>query len=196
MAYRDRTPACYVSPRLEKIELGPAMRALSPRDQAVVGYLIDTGSDNFTEACAAAGFSKDGSQGALRVTASEKRRSPKIHAAIREVASQLPSAYAPMALQTTALIAGDPSHKDALRASLALLAMCAISPIARSQTETTVSHTLDPLASIEAKLAMLPKEAADALRRTVLPAPVTMIDVTPTCQQLNQSEIDELLADL
>src|SRR5216684_2096830 len=185
------TPATYSSGKLANLKLGPAMTELNPRERALVDYILETGTDNFTEACLAVGYG--GTRETVGPTASRKRRDPRIQAAIVEVGRQLPALGLPMAMRTITHIASDTSHKDALRAALALAGMSGISPITKSVTETTVVHHLDPLAAIEAKLAMLPPEIAATLRDQLMP-PRQMIDITPP--MLTHEEADELLADL
>ena len=74
--------------------------------------------------------------------------------------------------------------------ALALAGMSGVSPIARSETQTTVTHTLDPLAAMEAKLAILPPEVAAVLRAQLLPP--RMIDVTPTSAHSSPALHDSL----
>lgn len=199
-------PGAYSSGKLDNLQLGPAMRALNPRERALVDYLLETGTSNWTEAVTAAGYI--GTYDGLRVQAAEKRKDPKIHAALTEVGKQRLALGIPIGLKAVMDAARDPSHKDSVRAGLALLAMNGISPITKSENATVVTHTLDPLAAIEAKLALLPPEVAAAIRLT-LPgaAPPLMIDVTPVgtienvragaeVTGLSEAEADELLADL
>ena len=47
---RNTTPATYSSGALDAGTLGPAMRALNPRQQAFVDYVVTTGTKTFTEA--------------------------------------------------------------------------------------------------------------------------------------------------
>jgi hypothetical protein len=177
--HKNYTHAKYASPSADNIEFGPAMKALNPRQQALVLYLLDTGTDNWTEAVTEVGY--EGSYATLRVTASRLRRDPKIGMAIAEVGRQRPSFDLPMALRTIRTIAADPSHKDAGKMALALAGMSGVSPVARSEQAVTVTHHLDPMAAIEAKLAILEASGAVAvaatLRKQLLPP--EMIDVTP-----------------
>src|SRR5271166_2903806 len=138
MNRRNYTPAKYVSPNQANTEIGPAMAALNPRQQALVWYLVDTGTDNWTEAVTEAGY--EGTYDSLRVTASRLRRDTKIGLAITEVGRSRPSFDLPMALRTIRTIAADPTHKDAGKMALALAGMSGVSPINRS--EATVTHTL------------------------------------------------------
>jgi hypothetical protein len=185
----------FSSGKLEKIKLGPAMTELNERERALVDYLIETGTDNYTEACRAAGYSAE-SYDALRVTSSRKRRDPRIQAAVVELGRQMPALGLPMAMATITSIARDTGHKDALRAALALAAMSGISPITKSEAVVQHNHTLDPAASIEAKLALLPPDIADMLRLQLLPE---MIDVTPRLpapDKLSAEEAAALMEDI
>ncbi len=154
------------------------MKLLNPRQRALVWYVVETGTDNWTDAVTKVGYT--GSYETLRVTASRLRRDPKIGLAIREVTESQPNFDAPMALNSIRRIASDPSHKDCGKMSLALLGMAGMSPVAR--TEATHTHVVvgDPLVALEAKLSQLPPDVAAALRAQLFPpAERIMIDVTP-----------------
>lgn len=187
------TPAKYESPLVNEADFGPAMRALNPRQRAVVSYLLDTGqvdSDAWTEACERAGYSPAGvSRNALNVTAYRLRHDPKLTAAIQEEARRRVGNDLPMFLKTIRTIASDPSHKDALKAATTGAAMAGVSAISLSKTETHVTHHLDPFDEIERNLALLPPERAAVLRKMLLPP---TIDITPTHVPTDE----ELLADL
>jgi hypothetical protein len=170
-------PATYKSELAANIDLGPCMKALNPREQALVFYLIDTGTTNWTKACEEVGYT--GGYDALRVTASRKRRDPRIGLALREVGSQVPNFDLGVAMKTIREIAADPSHKDAGKMALALAGMAGVSPIVKAETVNKHVVIVDPIASIEAKLALLPPDVADNLRRQLLPPDRRMIDVTP-----------------
>ena len=174
------TPALYHSPYVADSDLGPAMRALNPRQQAIVAYLLDTGQvdkDAWTEAAIAVGYSPSGNRQAAAQTAHNLRHSPKVTAAIQEEARRRVGNDLPMFLKTIRTIAGDPSHKDALKAATTGAAMAGVSAISLSKTETHVTHHLDPFDEIERNLALLPPERAAVLRKMLLPP---TIDVTPT----------------
>jgi phage terminase small subunit len=135
----DYIPAKFHSPAMDEGELGPAMKALNPRRRAFVDYLITNGTDNFTEAAIEAGF--EGTANALRVTAHRVARNPAVCAALIEEGKRRVNSHLPQAIQTITAIAGDISHKDALKAALALAAMSGISPIALSQHQHEHVHT-------------------------------------------------------
>ena len=186
------TPATYHSPIARDEDLGPAMRALNPRQQAIVSYLLDTGqvdSDAWTEAALQVGYSPSGNRKAASVTAHTLRHSPKITAAIQEEARRRVGNDLPMFLKTIRTIASDPSHKDALKAATTGAAMAGVSAVTLSRNETHVTHHVDAYAEIEAGLAQLPPLVADAMRKALLPP---MIDITPTKGPTDE----ELLADL
>src|SRR5262249_45409033 len=101
--------------------------------------------------------------------------------AIREMAQSRPFTMLPGALKTLGDVATDPSHKDSVKAALAIVGMAGMGPIARQMTDHRHEHThkLDPISSIEAKLAQLPPETAALLRKQLLPPDHQVIDVTP-----------------
>src|SRR6516162_2463199 len=118
MIRTDYTPAQFVSENAANIELGPHMKKLNLREQALVWYLIETGTDNWTKACEEAGYT--GTYGALRVTASRKRQDPRIGLALRELAASLPNFNINVAMKSLHTIASDPTHKDCGKIALAL----------------------------------------------------------------------------
>lgn len=137
----DYTPALYQTPN--HADPGPAMKELNARQQAVIYYMIDTGADNWTEACKEAGYSQDGSYDALRVQASRMKRDPRIAAALVEEGKRRVNFDLPTALKTIRTIAGDIAHKDALKAATTLAAMSGVSAVTVSKTEHTHIHTGD-----------------------------------------------------
>lgn len=181
-------PATYQSPAMFNASLGPAMRALNPRQQAFVDYVVTTGTRNFSEAAREAGYS--GHPATTQVQASKMRHSQAVADAIIEEGKRRVNMHLPMALQTVLTIASDPSHKDALKAGLALMAMSGVSPVTMSKSEQHVIHHGTPLENIERRLALLPPDIADALRKQLLPP--AMIDITPSRELTDE----EILADL
>ena len=179
-------PATYHSPAMIDATLGPAMRALNERQQAFVDYVVTTGTKNFAEAAREVGYSQN--LGTSKVIGHKFRHSQGIADAIIEEGKRRVNLHLPMALQTAITIASDPSHKDALKAALALMAMSGVSPVTMSKTETHVIHHGTPLENIEARLAVLPPDVADMLRKQLLPAKI--IDITPDPTEA------EIMADL
>lgn len=173
-------PAIYHSPAMIDAALGPAMRALNDRQKAFVDYVVTTGTKNFTEAARAVGYSEHMPTSYQQAHA--MRHSQAITDAIIEEGKRRVNMHLPMALQTAIQIAGDPSHKDALKAALALMAMSGVSPVTLSKTETHVVHHGTPLENIEARLAVLPPDVANLLRQQLLPP--RMIDITPTLAEV------------
>ncbi len=168
-------PALYYTG--DEKRLGPAMRELNDRQRAVVCYLLDHGSDNFTEACKAAGYSKDGSYDALRITASRLRNTPAISAALVEEGKRRVNLYLPMALRTISSIAGDTAHKDALKAATTLAAMSGVSAVTVSKSEQHVIHHDSLMDDIRAGAAILGLDPEKLLRGR-------MKDVTPQPAQI------------
>lgn len=196
MQKRDYTPATWQPKERDNAELGPYMRILNPRQQALVWYILETGTDNWTEAVTKVGYT--GNYETLRVTASRLRRDPKIGLAIKEVAATRPNFDLPLALGTIRRIAADPTHKDAGKMALALAGMAGMSPIVRTEQHNTHLVISDPMVAVEAKLAMLPPEVAEALRTQLFPPEQRkVIDVTPTpAPELTDDELTALLRDL
>lgn len=175
MTRGNYTPAKYHSPRETSGDMGPAMKELNERERAIVYYLLDhpapVGQENFSAACRAAGYST-ASDDALRVTASRKRRDPRIAAALVEEGKRELNMALPGALATLTSIAADRSHKDATKAALAVLGMSGISPVALSKTETNVNVNVNLHDDVAAAAAILGVDPDQLLRGRI-------IDVTP-----------------
>ena len=173
--HTDYTPANYESPNADP-ELGPAMKELNPRQRAVVHYLLDTGKGgspgDWPDACKAAGYSPDGSDGALRVTAHRLRHDPRLSEAIVEEGKRRQAHNLPAFLKTISSIGADIAHKDALKAALAGAAMVGVSPVTVSKTENHVIHHGSLLDQIRADCAILGIDADEFVRGR-------MKDVTP-----------------
>lgn len=175
----DYVPAKYHSPAIDEGTLGPAMKALNPRRRAFVDYLVTNGTDNFTEAAREAGF--EGTPNALRVTAHRVARDPAVCAALIEEGKRRVNTHLPRALETILTIAADISHKDALKAALALAAMSGVSPIALSKQEHVHVHTGSLLERAQAAAERLGIRLEDIGR---------MKDITPAPMIEHQPELD------
>lgn len=175
--HTDYTPALYESPNADADNLGPAMRELNQRQRAVVYYLLDTGTDSWSEAAREAGYSHNGSEGGLRVTAHRLRHDPRMAAALVEEGRRRPAYNLGVYFKTMDAIARDPAHKDALKAATTLAAMVGVSPISISKTETHVHHHTDAMDDVRAAAAILGVDP-EALMRGRLK------DVTPRPAQI------------
>lgn len=95
-------------------EFGPAMTALSSKHVAFVLAYATCGMDA-TKAARAAGY-VDNNTGALKVTAYRIMLRPDIRAAIREVTISRAAAGLPVYFEALEKVAGDPQHKDQVKA--------------------------------------------------------------------------------
>jgi phage terminase small subunit len=119
-------------------KLGPAMLALNERQRLFVTYMVETGSANATRAAAFAGYSAE-NHNALRVTAHRLAHDEKVLAALHEEASRRMRASAILAVSELTRIAGDPTHKDQVRAIAMVLDRSGLH--ATSEHKMTVEHT-------------------------------------------------------
>lgn len=124
-------------------KLGPAMLAL-PNDhmRAFVQCFVDTGGRSATEAARMAGYS-DNSSLSLRVHANRLAHDSRIQAAIQEQARNMMTAAAVMAVGTITTIAANPTHKDQLRAALAILDRTGLHAMTENKTTVEVSINRD-----------------------------------------------------
>ena len=88
-------PATYISPALIDATLGPAMRALNPRQQAFVDYVVTTGTKNFAEAARQVGYSQH--LGTSTVQGYKLRHSQAIAEAIIEEGKRRVNMHLPLA---------------------------------------------------------------------------------------------------
>lgn len=190
MARTDYTPALYDSGALGQGTLGPAMKALNPRQRAVVDYMITTGSTDFNAAAEAAGYMNESRNG-FRVQVYRLAHDPRLSEAIIEEGKRRMAHSLPAFLRTITEIGTDKSHKDALKAALAGAAMSGVSPVTVTKHEHQHNVHVDAKAEIEAGLLQLPPDVADMLRQKLLPP--TTIDVTP---QMTEADAAAALADL
>ncbi len=106
---------------IDEAELGPAMRALNPRQRLFVQAYLHIYPPNASKAARIAGYS-DAGNGAARVRGYELLHSEKVKSAMIEEARRLVAVEGlPIGLHTLKTVAADPKHKDCVRASLALL---------------------------------------------------------------------------
>lgn len=98
---------------------GPAMRQLNDRQRAFVIALLTQGNSNHTRAAAAAGY--NGTDKTLRVAGHRLAHDPKILAAMQEEARGRIQSSVILAASVLEEIAGDPLHKDRLKAASMLL---------------------------------------------------------------------------
>jgi phage terminase small subunit len=109
---------------INEAELGPAMRALTPKQRRFVLELQrgPAGYGSAVRAVKAAGYgTPTSSSTALRVEAHRVLHNPRVQDALREVGGKIIRAEAFQSIQTTAEIARNAKHKDCLKANLALM---------------------------------------------------------------------------
>jgi phage terminase small subunit len=109
---------------IDETSLGPAMRALTPKQRRFVLELQrgPAGYGSAVRAVRAAGYgTPTSSSTAMRVEANRVLHNPKVQDALREVGGKIIRAEAFQSIQTTAAIARNPRHKDQLKANLALM---------------------------------------------------------------------------
>ncbi len=100
--------------------LGPAMAKLNDRQRRFVMLLMGQATPNYTQAYRNAGYANNDDH-STRVAASMMAHNPRILAAIKEEAANRMNASLGMAAEVLVEIAGDPTHKDRLKAAAALL---------------------------------------------------------------------------
>ena len=105
-------------------DLGPCMLALNPRLRRFVMELRHgpAGYGSEVRAARAAGFgSPTSSDTSIRVMAHQALHNPKVQDALREVGGKIIRAEAFQSIKNTVAIANDLTHRDALKANLALM---------------------------------------------------------------------------
>lgn len=98
-------------------DLGPAMRALEPKQRAWVRAFHETGGQDNTRAAAAAGYAP-GNPAGQRQAGWRLAHDGKVLKAIREVAEGRIRSGALMAIETMIAIAQNPTHKDQFKAAV------------------------------------------------------------------------------
>ncbi len=168
MAYpKNMTPAKLASAAIaNESDLGPAMRALNPRQRAFVDAMFVLGTDaTYADAARAAGYESD-TANALRVQAHRLAHSDKVQAAMREEAERRCAGLLPIAHAGMATILTSPQHPDHFKAIKHAQALAGVAPTQKHE----VVHKHDA-ASLKADLLA----AMDLLKSVAGP----MIDVTP-----------------
>jgi phage terminase small subunit len=105
-------------------DLGPAMLALTPKQRRFVLELRHgpAGYGSEVRAARAAGYgTRSSSDLSMRVLAHQSLHNPRVQDALREVGGKIIRAEAFQSIKTTTAIAHDLTHKDCLKANLALL---------------------------------------------------------------------------
>lgn len=185
MPRHDYTPATYSSGITDK-HLGKCMNALNPRKRAVVDFLLTTGTNNWTEACRAAGY-EDGP--GLHVTAHRMRRDNRINEAMVEEGRRRLAHDLPMAISAVRDIASNPHHKDQLRAAMHIQAQVGLGAVSKVEHVHTLDGDLmDRARAAAARLGIdfanlkniTPEPALTPEASRALPAPDAEEDETPT----------------
>ena len=102
---------------------GPAMRALSPMQRRFVLELRHgpAGYGSEIRALKAAGYGKGSNENTLYVMANHVLHNPKVQDALRELGGKIIRAEAFVSIRNVSKIANDLTHRDCLRANLALM---------------------------------------------------------------------------
>jgi phage terminase small subunit len=143
---RRRSQKYSAAPLVGEIDegsLGPAMRALTPKQRRFVLELQrgPAGYGSAVRDIRAAGYgTPTSSSTAMRVEANRVLHNPKVQDALREVGGKIIRAEAFEAIQTTAAIARNPKHKDCLKANLALMDRGGFAPETTHHVEVAHSH--------------------------------------------------------
>jgi phage terminase small subunit len=119
--------------------LGSRMRALNERQRRFVEALFGGGHANHTQAALIAGYTGDNET--VRVTAHRLAHDDKIRAAILEEAQRRMDSSGALVASVLIEIASDPTHKDRLKAALALADRIGLH--ARTEHKITVEHQDD-----------------------------------------------------
>jgi len=165
------------------------MRALTENQRAFVMTYLETGGTNATRAAIAAGYG--GSDGSAAVAAHRLVHNPKVQAAIKEIAEGRIRAGVLLGASVLLEIAGDPGHKDRLRAAEALMDRGGMLLV--RETKVTVEHK-DP--SVEATIARI-RMMAEAMNMDPRPllthagVPQDIIDAEFSVVQTTPTEDDE-----
>lgn len=109
-----------IPPITDTTGLGKAMIALNPQQRAFVFAYVETGGQDATRAALMAGYSMT-NDNARRVTAHRLAHDPRVQAAIKEVADARLRQGAILGAEVLIAIAGDPTHKDRMKAAVELL---------------------------------------------------------------------------
>ena len=120
-------------------QMGPAMKALSPRARAFVMALVEIGGSPMDRAALMAGHR--GTTASLQVTASRMAADPKVQAALVEEAKALARSSSLAAVTTVITIMMDPAanKKDRLTAAGRISALAALEP----EKTMNVNHTVE-----------------------------------------------------
>jgi Terminase small subunit len=124
---------------LQEQDYGPAMRALTDKQQRFVVAMIETGTWNMTECARIAGYS--GNDNTMKQRAFELTHSQKIADALEEMVRKSLKSGAAIAQRVLFEIALDPTHKDRLKAAENLLNRSGLH--AMTEHKMTVTHTMD-----------------------------------------------------
>jgi len=135
------------------------MRALTPRQKVFVDAVLSMGRLNQMEAARKAGYT--GNDETMRVTGHRLAHDPKIRAAILEEAQARMEVGGALAVEVLVDIAGDPTHKDRLKAAQAILDRVGLHT--RTEHKVTVEH-VDDAGKIEAIKLLASRLGIDAAK--------------------------------
>lgn len=137
--------------------MGPAMRALSPKARAFVLALVELGGRNQREAATRAGYA--GSQDSVAVSASRLAADPRVQAALVEEAKALARSASLAAVANTILIMNDESVGKQVRLNAAgrIMALAALEP----EKTTNVNHLIEVKPTTKEQIDQVVRMASD-----------------------------------
>jgi C4-dicarboxylate-specific signal transduction histidine kinase len=170
---------------MTEASLGPAMRALTEKQQAFVNILLDSGSADMTACAEKAGYAAE-SRNSLHGQAHRLAHSPKVQAAIHEESLRRLATFAPLALRALADIAMNHQHKDRLRAAQTILDRVGLH--ATHGTVATVTHEIDDASMTRRVVVLCAELGLDPARLLGQPAATAALADPDTKRLLSYAE--------
>ena len=151
-------------------KLGPAMKALNPRQRAFVDAMFVLGMRaTYADAARAAGYKNDSETG-LRVQAHRLAHGERVQAAFREEAERRSAGLLPVAHAAQTDILTNPTHPDHFRAVKHVQALAGVAP----KMVHIVEHKTDRASMLQ--------ELTGFLQQLQAMTGNTVIDVTPAVE--------------
>lgn len=150
-------------------DLGPAMKALSPRHRAFVLLMFATGggSGDMTKIARLAGYTDKGN-GAIQVQAHRLAHREDVQRAIEEESRRRVKSLLPAAIQQLEAIMVNPQHKDQLKAVAMTLGRAGLVEVSESKHTHEVILTRDEkIAEIASLAKSLGRDPAEFLGQVV-----------------------------
>ena len=169
--------------------LGPAMRAINPKQRAFVYAMLETGGASAARAAAMSGYGT--TPGSQKVTAHRLAHDSGILSAIREESEKRIQAHVMLGASQLARIAGEDGHKDQFKAALALLDRGGL--LVASEHKITVDHGGGSNKEVIDRIKVL----ADALgldqKKLLGHAGVTDAEFTVLAPEMSSDGLEDLL---